>query len=745
MNRYLRLVALVIVCLVAWNHAPLTAADAAPAEIDPLDWPQWRGPQQNGISLEVGLIDDWDLDKGPEGNVLWKNEEVAGRSTPIVMRGKLYSIVRADPGTPLEGEKVVCLDAVTGEKLWENRFNVFLSDVPDTRVGWSNCAGDPETGRVYALGVCGYFQCLDGETGETIWSHSMSEEYGLLSTYGGRTNTPVIVDDLVIISAVIIGWGEMAKPTHRFVAFDKNTGEVVWFNGTRPLPDDTTYSTPFVTTLDGQKAIVFGSGDGAVWAFQPRTGVPIWNYQLSRRGLNTSPIVVDDRVYMGHSEENSGATLPTMGSLIALDATAKGEIPHGQELWKHDEVMVGRCAPLLVDGRLYVVEDRGSMYVYDAQSGEQVGRRVTLAGSSAQSSPIYFDGKILVCTSSAWHLFEPTEKGVKMIKRARAIRGEEFYASPVVSHGRIYLLTTGGTYCLGSKTAETSSKPLPPSAKETPVKSDDKPAHVQLVPAESLIRPGEQIKYKVRFFNDRGQFLRESQATFELEGSGEISDSGTFTASSVPRHSATLVNATVGDLSGSARVRVVPPLPWKFDFSDGEVPVTWVGARYRHVTREIDGNTQMVKVTTIPKGTRSQSWMGHTDLHDYTIQADVRGAIKDEKMPDIGLIAQRYTLDLMGASQQLQIRTWTPQLRMAKTVPFAWEPNVDYVMKFRAAVEDGKAVLRGKVWKKSQPEPDAWTVEAVDPTPSVMGSPGLFGNAKDAEIYFDNITVTPNE
>ena len=107
---------------------------------------------------------------------------------------------------------MVCVDAATGETIWENSFNVWLSDVPDTRVGWSSVVGDPVTGNVYALGVCGYFQCINGETGETIWSVPMHEHFGLLTTYGGRTNFPVIFEDLVFISGVIIGWGEMAHP-----------------------------------------------------------------------------------------------------------------------------------------------------------------------------------------------------------------------------------------------------------------------------------------------------------------------------------------------------------------------------------------------------------------------------------------------------------------------------------------------------------------------------------------------------
>ena len=99
----------------------------------------------------------------------------------------------------------------------------------------------------------------------------------------------------------------------------------------------------------------------------------------------------------------------------------------------------------------------------------------------------------------------------------------------------------------------------------------------------------------------------------------------------------------------------------------------------------------------------------------------------------------------MGDHQQLQIRSWTSQLgRFSKTVPFAWEPNTWYTIKFRAAAENGTAVLKGKVWKRGETEPDAWTIEAVDEGPNLVGSPGLFGNASVSEVYFDNIVVTKN-
>ena len=79
---------------------------------------------------------------------------------------------------------------------------------------------------------------------------------------------------------------------------------------------------------------------------------------------------------------------------------------------------------------------------------------------------------------------------------------------------------------------------------------------------------------------------------------------------------------------------------------------------------------------------------------------------------------------------------------MAATAPFSWQPNVWYTLKMKTAVENGKAVLRGKVWPRGEEEPKNWLVTATDERPNLTGSPGLFGNAGDAEIFYDNILVT---
>jgi hypothetical protein len=188
-------------------------------------------------------------------------------------------------------------------------------------------------------------------------------------------------------------------------------------------------------------------------------------------------------------------------------------------------------------------------------------------------------------------------------------------------------------------------------------------------------------------------------------------------------------------------------LPWKFDFEGlKEAPITWVGARYRHVMRPVDGSNTMVKITTIPLGTRSRLSMGPSNLHDYTIQTDFKAA-PGVKLPDVGVIAQGYTLEVSGENKWLKLMSWIAHdKRTQKELPFKLEPNVWYTLKLRAANEDGKAVLQGKIWKRDDKEPADWSIEMKDPMPNTAGAPGLFGNAvpPTGEIAIDNVIVTPN-
>src|SRR5215212_11161250 len=117
----------------------------------------------------------------------------------------------------------MALDADTGKPIWEHRFNVFQSDVPPHRVGWASPTADPETGNVYVMGVGASVIALSRD-GKPLWDRSIGEEFAAFTTHGGRTMSPLVDGNLVIVSAAVSNWGTQAARSHRFIAFDKRTG-----------------------------------------------------------------------------------------------------------------------------------------------------------------------------------------------------------------------------------------------------------------------------------------------------------------------------------------------------------------------------------------------------------------------------------------------------------------------------------------------------------------------------------------
>ncbi len=138
--------------------------------------------------------------------------------------------------------------------------------------------------------------------------------------------------------------------------------------------------------------------------------------------------------------------------------------------------------------------------------------------------------------------------------------------------------------------------------------------------------------------------------------------------------------------------------------------------------------------------------MGPTDLANYTIQADVLLKEEGGKMSDVGLINSGYQLTIRGLSNKLRLDTWTSSdyrtfMRSADSSP---KPDTWYTLKLSVVPEGDDAIVRGKIWQRGETEPSKWTVEMVDNSPNLHGTPGVFGNSPDAEIYLDNVQVTPN-
>ena len=708
----------------------------------PGTWSNWRGPNQTGVSDEKGLPSSW----SPEGqNLVWK-VPVGGRSAPILMNDRLYLVNTAGEGE-LEQEQVVCLDANTGKKLWQYRFNVYGSDVPPHRVGWASPVGDLTTGRIYAMGVGGSFICLDS-SGKLIWEHSLAEEFGIITTHGGRTVTPVMFENLVITSGITSGWGSQARGGHRYIACDKMTGEVVWVSQPGGNPYDTCYPTAVVSEFGGKNLVVDGGADGSIYAMKVRTGERVWYFPFSKRAINASVVTDGQRIFACHGQENLDTNV--MGRVVALDPLGSGDISKTGEVWRADGLTVEFPSPALNGGKLYLLDNGANLICLDSSNGKELWRHTL--GTIQKASPVYADGKLYVGTENGkFYILQPGEKDCKVLDEdelSKVAGEEEILASVAVAQGRVYLVSTRNTYCIGPSKVRPSPKPafLAPSA--VAPAGGAQPAFLQVVPAESLIAAGQEIRLKVRSYDAAGNFVREEPAaSWTLAGlQGNISPEGKFSAPKGPQ--AGEVRATIGALTGAARVRIIPPLPWNEDFealAPKSVPSHWIGAGGKYEVREVEGNKVLVKLSNEQSLLRRcRTYMGPPDLSNYTMEADVLGIEKRRQLPDIGIIAQRYALVLAGNAQKLWIESWQPETKRSVSIPFEWKGNVWYTMKLRADnTPEGKTRILGKVWPKGTPEPERWSIEKADTIPNLKGGPGLFAYAHN-EIYYDNIKVYQN-
>ena len=289
-------------------------------------------------------------------------------------------------------------------------------------------------------------------------------------------------------------------------------------------------------------------------------------------------------------------------------------------------------------------------------------------------------------------------------------------------------------------TAGCASKEMAPE----PVKTPPAPAvSLLLTPAETLTS-GDPVALSVIGFDADGKQTRAIGAIdWVPTGLTGTFEDGTFTPDKSAGAHAGTVTAQSGDMKATARIRVIPPLPWTQDFETIElekIPTHWIGATGKFFVREKDGNKVLVK-TPVQRGlNRSNVYLGPSTMKDYQIQIDLMGTKNKRRLPDMGLIANRYTLDMQGRHQRLQIRSWASDLRMAKTIDFAWETDVWYTMKMAVEIMEDKAVIRGKVWRMAEPEPEEWTITAEDPLPNREGSPGIYGYSA-TDIYYDNLKV----
>jgi outer membrane protein assembly factor BamB len=719
------------------------------------DWPEWRGPARTGTSTETNLPSSW----SPAGeNLAWK-APYGGRSAPVVFGDHLYLQNTVGSGAT-EQERLMCLNADTGRVLWEHRYNLFTSDVPAHRIAWASPAVDPASGNVFAISGNGLVMSLSRD-GKILWERSLAEEFGMWTTHGGRMSSPVVDGNQLIVSGLTFSWGQHAGGAHRFISFDKASGQILWVSAPEGRPTDTIYANPFVSTVNGVRTFFSGGSDGAMHALKANTGEPIWNWLVSKRGLNTAALVVGDDVIVTHSEENIISN--EMGMLAAVPAASTGVLSDKGARWLVRGVQAGYASPVADGERIYLLDNGGVLLAFDLKSGKELWKQTI--GTIAKASPVLADGKLYIGTENTgdaggkFYIVRPHADKAEILDQdwlGTPEKSEQIIASPIVARGRIYVTSMDALYAIGPKTVPAAAaRPAAPA--ELPAAAAGPATIIQIAPTELILKPGESIALSVRAFDAKGNpVANPGAATWTLENlKGALAD-GKFTADKAAAGQAGLVKATVGSLSGAARIRVIPDLPWTFDFEDGrEVPPPqWANATGKFAVRDLDGSKVLVKLAEndFAFAKRCRPFMGNTEYSNYTIQADLRGSEKlRRQMGDIGLVAQRYELVLFGNHQRLELQPWQPEVQRTVKVNYAWKPDTWYVMKLEVqTLSKGQVRARGKVWPKGQPEPAVWTVSRVDPIGSVKGAPGLYADAPSrvgggSELYFDNIRVYQNK
>ncbi len=745
-------------------------AAIAPASAQKLaanGWTNWRGPQQNGTSPETGLPNE--IKPGGK-NQLW-TYKLRGRGAPVIANGRVYAWGYEGDGPDLQ-EVLVCLDAETGKKYWEKRFNDYLSDTAYNRYSIGTPAVDEETGNIYFNDSAGDVVCFQPD-GKEIWRHSMMEEYGRLTFPNGRTGSPFVDGDLVIEHSVVANWGAQGPAADRFHAFDKRTGQLVWVStpGTIP-PKDQSFATPVARWENGQRVIYCGTGDGHILAFNAKTGAPLWRYKISAGGINSSSVLAGDRVIAIQGDENIDSSemgrmvAVKTGTLPAAGATDGVTLDIKSELWRN-RLNAWSSSPVLVGNRVYQTVKTGELACVDVDNGNILWE-MKLAPDQLHASPVYGDGKLYVPFQDG-HLFVIKPEATKGTILSEAQFPGNCLGAPSIWNGKVYFFTTENFYCFGTKGKKNFT--LPAMTEKSPAPGPI--AQLQAVPSEVLLRPGQSIKISLRGLDANGNFVRNvtgakwaryipPTAKVKAEMDGNFTGDTLMVAQGAKISAGAFqATATVDgkELKADIRGRVLPNLPLSENFEEVNLtednatdgvkfaypPLPWIGARFKWEVRDLDGNKVLAKTLDNVFLQRATAFIGTPDMKNYTIEADVMSEGTRRNMSIVGLVNQRYNISLVGNWQTLEVTSNADRIKVS--APFKWLPKVWYHLKTRVDVaKDGSGIVRAKAWKKGDPEPEAWTLEVPHKHANLEGSPGLFSFALQSQYrtYHDNIVVTQN-
>ena len=410
------------------KHALLLAALSLSAYAD--NWPQWRGPNLNGISNEKNLPVRW----SPTENVAWKLAMPSKTgATPIIWGNRIFLNV-AD-GDELQ---LWCVDKGKGTPIWKKP--IAPGNYKINKQNMSSPSPVTDGQSVYAMTGIGVLKAFDFD-GKELWMRDLQKDYGKFGLNWGYASSPLLYEDSLYVQVL---HGMKTHDPSYVMRIDKKTGKNVWriirpTDAIRESPDS--YTTPALLKYGNRVEIVITGGD-AVTGHDPATGAELWRgtgFNLSKDPnyrIIASPVVYDGVIYA-----------PTrVKPLIAFRAGGRGDISHSHKLF---EFVNGPDVPTPVtDGKyFYSVGDKGILWCLDAKSGHEIWGGQRIRSAIYSSSPVLADGKIYISNEEG--LTTVIKAGPKFEVLAENDLGEYTLSSPAISDGRIYLRTAQSLYSIG--------------------------------------------------------------------------------------------------------------------------------------------------------------------------------------------------------------------------------------------------------------------------------------------------------
>lgn len=382
------------------------------------DWPWWRGPNQDGVATGKLPPTNWSEIK----NVVWKIQVPGrGHSSPIVVGDHVF-LTTADEDA--ETMSLICYNRQDGKEKWATKVHSggFMHTHPENSHASATPACDGE--RVFtAFMVQGgiWVSAVDLQ-GEFVWQ----KKVGVFRSKHGFGSSPVLFKSLVIIPADNLGGSYL-------VALDRESGKVEWLKN---RPADASFGTPIVATLSDRDQLLL-HGLKEVNSYDPVTGEVLWECLGPWTTVANTPAISENHVFVSGGYPRSGT--------MCIRADGVGNVSVKKVAWEKREVKFYVSSPLVLDGKLYGVTDRGEAMCMDARTGNEIWtQRLQMkfrASPIAIGDYVFFAGtRGETVVVKAGSQFEPV---------ARNELDEGCMASPVICGGRLYLRTKDHLYCIG--------------------------------------------------------------------------------------------------------------------------------------------------------------------------------------------------------------------------------------------------------------------------------------------------------